>query len=527
MSAVTGLPTPDSKSPDAERPAGLDRMLSLIERAGNALPNPIVLFAGLFVLLGLVSTALALGDVSVAIPGTHDTKPVTGLFTGEGLRWLVENLIPNFATFPPIGAVLVLIMVVGLAEKTGLLETAMRATLARVPRAALPYAVALIASQAHMMSDVGAIVLPPLAALVFKSAGRHPVAGLIGAFACVTAGYAAGFTVGSLDALYVGITQQAASVLPAAQGLHIHLLINYFFTASTSIVLALLGGFLISRVLEPRLSPYQDTDQPVVGEDRQEELALTPVQRRGLLATGIVVVLYLGGVLALWLPPGAPLRGEGGAFVPSPLLSGVVPVLFGAFLLAGLTYGFTVRTLTGTEDVVTAVTDAVKNMSGYIVMMFVAAQVIALFNWSNLGVLLAVKAAALFDSVGVTGFWAILAFVLLASCLNLFVVSGSALWSLVGPVFIPAFMLMGMSPALSQAAFRIGDSATGAITPMNPYLFLILAMLRQYEPEARLGTLISRLAIFVVPFLVLWLAVLGIFYGFDLPLGPGAHIGLK
>jgi aminobenzoyl-glutamate transport protein len=264
-----------------------------------------------------------------------------------------------------------------------------------------------------------------------------------------------------------------------------------------------------------------------VGEDRQEELALTPVQRRGLLATGIVVVLYLGAVLALWLPPGAPLRGEGGAFVPSPLLSGVVPVLFGAFLLAGLTYGFTVKTLTGTEDVVTAVTDSVKNMSGYIVMMFVAAQVIALFNWSNLGVLLAVKAAALFDSVGVTGFWAILAFVLLASCLNLFVVSGSALWSLVGPVFIPAFMLMGMSPALSQAAFRIGDSATGAITPMNPYLFLILAMLRQYEPEARLGTLISRLAIFVVPFLVVWLAVLGIFYGFDLPLGPGAHIGLK
>ncbi|MFD7476450.1 AbgT family transporter [Streptomyces sp. NPDC059837] len=522
MSAVTGLPAPDSKSPDAERPAGLDRMLSLIERAGNALPNPIVLFAGLFVLLGLVSTALALGDVSVAIPGTHDTKPVTGLFTGEGLRWLVENLIPNFATFPPIGAVLVLIMVVGLAEKTGLLETAMRATLARVPRAVLPYAVALIASQAHMMSDVGAIVLPPLAALVFKSAGRHPVAGLIGAFACVTAGYAAGFTVGSLDALYVGITQQAASVLPAAQGLHIHLLINYFFTASTSIVLALLGGFLISRVLEPRLGVYECAD-----EAPAEKVTLTPVQRRGLLATTLVVVLYLGGVLALWLPPGAPLRGEGGAFVPSPLLSGVVPVLFGAFLLAGLTYGFTVRTLTGTEDVVTAVTDAVKNMSGYIVMMFVAAQVIALFNWSNLGVLLAVKAAALFDSVGVTGFWAILAFVLLASCLNLFVVSGSALWSLVGPVFIPAFMLMGMSPALSQAAFRIGDSATGAITPMNPYLFLILAMLRQYEPEARLGTLISRLAIFVVPFLVVWLAVLGIFYGFDLPLGPGAHIGLK
>lgn len=522
MSSLTDLRPAEGESPDAERRGRLDRLLSLIERAGNALPNPIVLFAALFVLLGLISTALALGGVSVAVPGTHDTKPVTGLFTGEGARWLVENLIPNFATFPPIGAVLTLIMVVGLAERTGLLETVMRATLARVPRAVLPYAVALVASQAHMMSDVGAIVLPPLAALAFKSAGRHPVAGLIGGFACVTAGYAAGFTVGSLDALYVGITQQAASVLPAAQGLHIHLLINYFFTASTSIVLALLGGFLISRVLEPRLGTYEPADGVPV-----EQVALSPVQRRGLLATAVVVVLYLGGVLALWLPPGAPLRGEGGAFVPSPVLSGIVPVLFGAFLLAGLTYGFAVRKLTSTEDVVLAVTESVKTMSGYIVMMFVAAQVIALFNWSNVGILLAVKAAALFGSLGVTGFWAIVAFVLLASCLNLFIVSGSALWSLVGPVFIPAFMLMGMSPALSQAAFRIGDSATGAITPMNPYLLLILAMVREYEPGARLGTLISRLAIFVGPFLVVWLLILGVFYGLDLPLGPGAHIDLR
>jgi aminobenzoyl-glutamate transport protein len=172
-------------------------------------------------------------------------------------------------------------------------------------------------------------------------------------------------------------------------------------------------------------------------------------------------------------------------------------------------------------------TDSVKNMAGYVVMMFVAAQVIAVFNWSNLGVLLAVKAAAFLQSVGLTGFGALVAFVLLVSCLNLVVLSGSALWSLIGPVFVPAFMLLGMNPALSQAAFRIGDSATAVITPMNPYVFLLLALLQRYEPEARLGTLISRLAIFVVPFLGVWLAILAVFYGFDLPLGPGAGIGLK
>jgi aminobenzoyl-glutamate transport protein len=523
MSSLTELPDTESPSPGKRTSSRVDRLLSLIERAGNALPNPIVLFTALFVLLAVISTALALADVQVTVPGTDDTKAITGLFTGEGVRWLTENLVTNFATFPPIAAVLLMIMAVGVAEKAGLLETVMRATLARAPRALLPYLVALVACQAHMISDVAAIVLPPLAAVVFKSAGRHPVAGLIGGFACVGAGYAAGFTIGSLDALYIGITQQAASVLPAAQGLDLNLLINYFFTASSSLVLGLLGGFLISRVLEPRLGTYE----PSADEPESEDLTLTPVQRRGLLLTALVVVLYTAAVLSLWLPAGAPLRGEGGALVPSPLLTGIVPVLFGAFLLAGLTYGFTVKALTGSESVVGAMSDSVKNMSGYIVLMFVAAQVIALFNWSNVGVLLAVKAAAGLDAIGLTGFWALVAFVLLAACLNLFIVSGSALWSLVGPVFVPAFMLLGMSPALSQAAFRIGDSATGIITPMNPYVFLLLALLRRYEPEARLGTLISRLTIFTVPFLVVWLAILGIFYGFDLPLGPGAHIGLK
>ncbi|MFJ9180063.1 AbgT family transporter [Streptomyces sp. NPDC102360] len=519
-SPVTELPAPGPGGGD--KPRGVDRVLSWIERAGNALPHPVVLFTALFGVVAVVSTALALADVSVTVPGTDDTKQITGLLTGEGVRWLVENLVTNFASFPPIAAVLLMIMAVGVAEKAGLLETAMRATLARAPRAFLPYLVALVACQAHMMSDVAAIVLPPLAAVVFKSAGRHPAAGLIGGFACVTAGYAAGATIGSLDALYTGITQRAVEVLPDSHHVDVTILANYFFTATSSLALGLVGGFLISRVLEPRLPVWAAAD-----EEPDEGVHLTPEQRRGLIRSALVVAVYAAVVLSLWLPDGAPLRGEGGALVPSPLLNGIVPVLFGAFLLGGMVYGATARTLTGSEGVVGAMTDSVKNMGGYVVMMFVAAQVIAVFNWSNLGVLLAVKAAALLESIGLTGFGALVAFVLLVSCLNLVVLSGSALWSLIGPVFVPAFMLLGMNPALSQAAFRIGDSATAVITPMNPYVFLVLALLQRYEPEARLGTLISRLAVFVVPFMVVWLAILAVFYGFDLPLGPGAGIGLK
>ncbi|MFC7331337.1 AbgT family transporter [Marinactinospora rubrisoli] len=506
----------------AKRSALLDRVLGGIEWAGNRLPHPVLLFALLFVLLAVVSTVLELTGVSVTVPGTDETRAVQGLLSGDGLAWLLENLVGNFAGFPPFATVLVLIMAVGLAEKTGLLETAVRATLARAPRAVLPYAVAFVACQAHMMSDVAMVVIPPLAAMLFRSAGRHPVAGLLGGFACTGAGYAAGFTVGSLDALYVGITQQAMTVLPEAAGVHVNLLSNYFFTAASSVVLGLLGGFLIARVLEPRLGTWSGG----TATDGAGEPVVSARQRRALLVAGAVLAGYVALVLTVWLWPGSPLRGEDGALVPSPGLSGIVPMFFGAFVLTGLAYGVVAGTVRSSGDAITMAGEAVKGMSGYVVLVFVAAQVIALFEWSNVGVVLAVKAAALLESVGLTGFGAIVLFILLACLLNLFITSGSALWSLMGPVFVPAFMLLGLDPALSQAAFRIGDSATGIITPMNPYLLLVLAMLREYEPDARLGTLISRLSIFVVPFLVVWTVLLGAFYVFDLPLGVGSGIRL-
>jgi aminobenzoyl-glutamate transport protein len=411
-------------------------------------------------------------------------------------------------------------MAVGLAERSGLLEVAVRATLARVPRAILPYALAIVACQAHMMSDVANIVIPPLAALAFKAAGRHPVAGLLGGVACVGAGYSAGFTIGSLDALLIGITQKSIAVLPGAADVQVNLLTNYFFTAISSIALGLLGGFLISHVLEPRLGPYQERDE------EPGEVAISVEQGRGLRVTGAVLAVYIVTVLTAWLWPGSPLRGPGGALVPSPVLSGIVALIFLAFLIAGLTYGLVARTVRSADDVVSMSTDAVKSMAGYVVMVFVAAQVIALFNWSNLGLVLAVKGAALLRSIGLGGLGVIVLFVVLTAVLSLFIVSGSALWSLLAPVFVPAFMLLGLSPGLSQAAFRVGDSAMHIVTPMNPYLLLALAMLRGYEPDARFGTMISRLSIFVLPFLMVWTLLLSVFYVLGLPLGPGSGIHL-
>ncbi|MEV2256034.1 AbgT family transporter [Streptomyces sp. NPDC050147] len=530
--STTPTKTPTGRPPQR---SVLDKVLNGIERAGNKLPHPVLLFLGLFLIIGTVSTVLAATDTTVTVPGEDKTLAVKGLFSGEGVRWLLENFIPNFTGFPSLGTVLLMMAAVGVAEKTGLLETAVRASIARAPRRLLPYLVAFVSCQAHLMSDVAILVIPPLAALAFKNAGRNPIAGLIGGFACVCAGYAAGFSIGALDALYTGITQQAAAVVPGGESAPTHILINYFYTSAASCILALIGGFLISRVLEPRLpqpdpaaegGPHGEGEETAEGSTAHPAVTVTVTarQRTGLLRSGLAVLLYAAVVVTCWLLPGSPLRGEGGALVPSPVLNGIVPLLFVAFVLAGVVYGRTVGTLKRADDAPRMMAESITGMSGYIVLILVISQVIGVFDWSNVGTLLAVNGANLLESAGLTGFTGLVLFVLLVCVLNLFVTSGSALWSLVAPVFVPAFMLIGMEPAVTQAAFRIGDSATQMITPLNPYVFLMLTILRRYEPEAQLGTVLSRLSVFVVPFLIAWLAVLGLFYGLGLPLGPGADI---
>ncbi|WP_380175501.1 AbgT family transporter [Kineococcus sp. DHX-1] len=502
-----------------------DRVLLGIERAGNALPHPFFLFLHLFAAIAVVSSVMAWSGATVTVPGSDEVLPVRGLLSTDGVLWFLETFAKNFSSFPPFGTVLMMLMAVGVAERSGLLNAAVTAVFGRAPRRLVPYAVALVACQGHVMSDVATIVLPPLAALVFLKAGRHPVAGMIGTFACVIAGYSGGVLVGVLDTLLFGITTQAAAVLPGADVSDLNVLMNIAFTATSGVVLGLLGGLLIDRVLEPRLGTF-DAAASTAATDDLGSLHLEPAQRRGLLVTVAALVVYVTALATAWLWPGSPLQGEGGTLVPSPLLSGVVPVIFGAFLIAGVVYGFVARTFANRDALPAVMAESVKTMAGYVVLIFVIAQAIALFSWSNLGSWLAVEGADLLRSVGLTGFTAVVLFVLLVFVLNLVITSGSALWSLVAPVFVPAFMLLGYDPALTQAAFRIGDSASSPLSPLNPYLVILLTLVQRWEPDAKLGTVMSRMSVFVGPFLVVWLAILGVFFAFDLPLGPGGSIRL-
>ncbi|MFY0409622.1 AbgT family transporter, partial [Solicola sp. PLA-1-18] len=345
-------------SAQAPAPTRVDRMLGAIERAGNRLPEPFVLFSILFTIVAVVSTAMALGDVRVQIPGADDATQVRGLFTSEGMVWLSTNLVPNFIEFPPLGTVLSILLGVGIAERSGLLAAAIRRAFGSAPRWALPYAVGFVGISGSIMSDSAFVVIPPLAAMVFAAAGRHPVAGLLGGFGAVGAGYSTSVFVTSLDALFAGITTTVTQSLPDP-GTPVTAVSNYFFNVVSAVVLSLVAGFVIDRVLEPRLTRIGVPTEQQASEDGEEhpmdaigEAHLTDVERRALRWAGLTMLLVAVAIVAAVLPSASPWRGDGGSFIPeSPLLDSIVFVVFVLFAIPGLVYGFASGTWTSSADV--------------------------------------------------------------------------------------------------------------------------------------------------------------------------------
>ncbi|MEO3789084.1 AbgT family transporter [Nonomuraea sp. B10E15] len=503
------------------QPTTLDRILGGVERLGNRLPNPFVMFLGLFVLIALASSIAAALGATVRLPGAAEVTPVKSVLSGEGLVQLLDSAVDNFVEFPALGPVLTVVLGVGVAQGTGALEAAVRLAFYRVPRSMVPYVVAFVACQGHVMSDASFLVIPPLAALVFRAVGRHPLAGLIGAYACLGTGYAGGLLMGTLDASLAGITEKAAALLPGAGGYTTNIAMNYYFGAAAGLILPIVGGLLISRVLEPRL-PATTTD---AGQDGAS-VEVTPRERRALLASGLAVAGFLALVVLAWLIPGSPLRGPGGSLIPSPLLSNLVPIIALVFFLFGYTYGRAVGLAKEDRNLYTMMTTAIKEMGGFITLIFIVAQTLSVLSWSGLATFLAVELANTAQAVGLVGFPALVFLMLLSTVLNLVITSGSGLWSLESTVMVPALMLLGLSPAIIQATHRIGDSITQAISPMHIFLYFILAASQKYEPDLKLGTLVSRLLPFVPAFGLVWAGVLAIFYFAGLPVGPGAPIHL-
>ncbi|MGO2613351.1 AbgT family transporter [Corynebacterium flavescens] len=518
----------------------MDRFLSGVEYLGNKLPQPFTIFLFLFVLTGVISSILAWNSVTVVVPGTDEEQAVKGLFTGEGLTWFTTTMGANYINFPPLATVLPIMLAVGVAERSGMLSALIRRLFGSAKGWVLPYAVGIIGVTASIMADAAFVIVPPLAAMVFKAAGRHPVAGLIGGFAAVGAGYSTAIVPTSLDALFAGITGAVMETLPGVHYSDVNAMSNYFFNVTSSIVLGILAGFIIAHVVEPRMwkqniptEEHVDAEDAAERGDRNEDgeeitAELKPIEKKGLVWTGIATIIVAAIVIAAILVPGSPWRNETGGFLPkSPLMSSIVFLVFLFFLVFGVVYGRVVGTVKGIGDVVNMMIGALKDMMSFLILAFILGQFVALFAWTGIGAFTAVKGAAFLESIGLTGFPAIFAFIVLASLLNLLIISGSSMWTLMAAVFVPMFALLGYEPAFVQGAFRVGDSATQIITPLNPYMIVMLGFLQRYEPKAGLGTLISRLIPFVIPFFIAWTLVLAVWFYADLPLGPGNGIMIE
>lgn len=497
--------------------SNLYRILNRIERVGNLVPNPAIMFVGLAVIVVAASWVVSSADVTVQHPATQETIRAVNLLSVEGLHRILTGLVTNFTGFAPLGTVLVALLGLAVAEASGLIRTSLRLLVMSSPKQLLTVVVVFAGVLSHTASDIGYVVLIPLSAMVFLAVGRHPLAGLAASFAGVSGGFSANLLLGPIDAMLAGITQEAAhivdpaySVTPAA---------NYYFMASSAILVTVLGTFITEKIVVPRLGEYKGEAQPETLE------ALTPAERRGLRFAFIALLVFSGLILWGTIPGEGFLRDQKtSSLLKSPFLSGIVAIIFAGGIVLGLAYGWGARTIKNTNDLTGAMENQMKTMSTYIVLAFFAAQFIALFNWSNLGVIVAVSSAEILQNLEIGGVTLIIALVVTTMILDLLIGSAAAKWALIAPVFVPMMMILGYSPEMTQAAYRIGDSVINIVSPLMAYFPLIVAFAQKYDGRAGIGTLMALMMPYSVAFFVAWTLFLVVWFYFGLPLGPGAEM---
>ncbi|MCF6292494.1 MAG: AbgT family transporter [Robiginitomaculum sp.] len=525
---------------------GQTGILGAIERAGNKLPDPVFLFVylifGLMVVsilasfFGLSATLndqvlAGMGQSSLDRFGIKDDGIISAisLISGQNIQKLWVDMPKTFTHFHPLGYVLVVMLGAGVAERSGLFSSAMRAAVSGAPTYLLTPVVALIAMVGNHAADAAYVVLIPLAGVLFASAGRHPLAGIAAAFAGVSGGFSANITPGQLDALLFGITQQAGEVLvPSYQA---NIAGNWYFILAMTFIFMPLIWFVTDVLIEPKLGKYkpQGHAKNSVADKNQP---LTPEQRKGLRHAGIACLVVVGAWLFMTFGPGTPLIADEGAGADndlvlqlSPFFQSLVAAFFILFLAAGWAYGRAAGTIKDKQDVVDMMTDSMKDLGYYLVLAFVAAHFVAMFNWSNLGLISAVHGADAIEASGLPLPILLGLIVLFSGLINLFVGSASAKWALLAPVLVPMLMLLGVSPEGATAAYRVGDSATNIITPLMVYFPLILIFCQRWKPDFGIGSLTAMMIPYSIWIMITGLALMMLWVFFGIPLGPGAEIG--
>jgi aminobenzoyl-glutamate transport protein len=490
--------------------------LNFTERVGNALPHPATLFA-LFAVTVLVLSGIAdLLNWQAVHPGTKEIIEPVNLLTVEGLRRILLEMVVNFTSFAPLGIVLVAMLGIGIAESSGLIGAAIRLLVLSAPKHLLTFIIVFAGVVSNTASDVGYVLLIPLAGIIFLSVGRHPLAGMAAAFAGVSGGFSANLLLGTVDPLLAGLSEEAARIIDASYT--VNPTANYYFMFISTFVISIAGTWVTEKIVEPRLGTY-DGDVPKEKIDR-----LSADEKKGLMYSLITFLVILVVTLIGIIPEDGFLRGADGTILNSPLIKGVVAMLLIVAGLTGVAYGIGSGKYKNDGDVVKGMGKAMQTLGLYLVLVFFAAQFVAYFKWTNLGVIFAIQGANVLSSLGLGVIPLMILFIILSATINMLMGSASAKWALMAPIFIPMFMLLGYSPELTQVVYRIGDSITNIISPMMSFFALIIAFFQKYESKTGIGTIISTMIPYTIVFFILWAALLIIWLLLGLPLGPDAGL---
>lgn len=502
---------------DNQKPKGfVNKALDFIEKKGNKLPDPAVLFLSLMLIIWVLSSIFSNFTFSEIDPRNGQPIEVINLLTGSALASFLSNMVTTFTSFAPLGIVLVAMLGVGVAEHSGYINAGLKTLLSFTPKILLTPMLILVAIVSHTATDAGYVLVIPIGGVIFYAAGRHPLAGIAAAFAGVSGGFSANFIPSGIDPLLQGFTQSAAQIINPA--MEVNPLNNWFFTSASTLLIVGLGWFLTDKIVEPRLQSVE------VDQDMQEQSGMEQLNKKEKtafwLATLSMFLLLVG--LFFWVyPENSPMRSDDGqvASFSAPLMKSIVPIILIVFLIPGVIYGYISGFYKQSKQVIEGMTKSMNGMSYYIVMAFFCALFIDAFAKSNLGALLALKGANMLEAMALPSGITIVGIIILTAFVNLFVGSASAKWALIAPIFVPMLMQLGISPDLTQAAYRVGDSVSNIVTPLMPYFPLVVVYCQKYVKSTGIGTLTSMMIPYSIVFMVAWVLFLLLYCYLGIPLG--------
>lgn len=524
-------------SAETVRPARQRGFLGVVERVGNLLPDPTIIFLYLIVVLMIISAIGAALGWSASLPYSGKEAPAgaelaggvltyraSSLFSQENIARLFTEMPRTYAGFAPLGIILTIMMGAAVAERSGLFFALIRGSLRNTPRRYMTPIIAVVGMVSHHAADAAYVVLIPMAAVLFASVGRHPLAGIAAALAAVSGGYAGNLMPGQLDVLLFGFTQEAARIVDP--GWTMNPLGNWYFILGIVIFFTPIIWLVTDRIVEPRLGAWNEVIDDELRADL-EKGKLNDGERRGLRHAGIAALLVAAGFAALCLWPGyTPFINQDatGPIRLQPLYGSIIAALFLLFLLTGIVFGRAVGTVKGSNDVVAMMREGVKTIAPYLVFVFFAAHFVAMFNWSGIGPIIAISGAENLRGMNLPAPLLLVCVLLLSSVMDLFIGSATAKWSVLSSVVVPMFMLLGISPEMTTAAYRMGDSYTNIMTPLMSYFPLVLVFCQRWDKSMGVGSLLALMLPYALCFMATGITMVVAWVAFDLPLGPGAQV---